>query len=251
MKSGHRRDATPARPQRVLARRMEKPASLGWHSHRELQWIHAGQGVATVETEDAKWLALPGEALTIGSHVMHNVNWFGSPKLTTVYFEPGLAPFDDGASCVLTAVSPLLAAAADELSASDEDERAELIGRVVMVEIPRRRIEPCRLPLPGGALRVLCRDFLDAPSDDRDVDACADAARMSRRTFTRQFRQKTGLTFVDWRRRLRAMQALELRMQGMSSKRVAEAVGYDSVQSFHASVKKAFGRTLGDLENKP
>lgn len=254
MKSGHPTATLFARLPVVFATRLEKPVSLGWHSHREIQWVSAGSGVVTVETEDAKWIALPGEALTIGSHVLHNINWFGPAFVTTVYLEPKALTLDPSSACVLTSVTPLLAAAAEELvkeggtSTENETHRTNVIAALVVNDIPRRGQPPYRLPLPGGALRMLCRELLDQPSDERNLDDCAQSVRMSRRTFTRQFRLKTGMSFVDWRRRLRVVHAIELRMTGMPSKRIAEIVGYDSVQSLHAGVKKVCGRTLGDIE---
>lgn len=236
----------------MLATRLSKPASLGWHSHREAQWIHAGACVLTVETESAKWLAFPGEALTIRSHAMHNIDWFGAPNVTTLYLDPAVVTLEGDAPCRLTAVSALLGAATEELCVIGRDEpvsdRTELIARLALEELASSPQPPRRLPLPDGRLRTLCREFLDEPSDERDVDACADAIGMSRRTFTRNFRVKTGLSFVDWRRQARVIKAIELRMDGASSKRIADAVGYDSVQSFHAGVKKAFGITLGEIE---
>lgn len=254
MKLGQSRAQPSARSRIVLAARMEKPNATGWHSHRELQWINAGSGVATVETEGALWLALPGQALTIASNVAHNIDWFGPGALVSVYLEPNAVAFESPEPCCLTTVSPLLDAAAAALvpelearPAAAGEARVELIAGLVLDEIPRRRLPSYGLPLPSGRLSVLCRQFVDRPSDAREVDECAEAVGMSRRTFTRQFRQKTGRSFVDWRRQLRVMRAIALRMEGQSSKRIAETAGYDSVQSLHAEVKKAFGRTLGSM----
>ena len=69
-------------------------------------------------------------------------------------------------------------------------------------------------------------------SDPLTVDALADVARMSRRTFTRRFREATGTTLVKWlaaERVARAQQLLET--TDLSIEAVATEVGFGSALS--------------------
>ncbi len=83
------------------------------------------------------------------------------------------------------------------------------------------------------------RAHLSAPLS---VDALADTARMSRRTFTRRFREATGMTVVKWlamERIARAQQLLET--TDISIERVAAEVGFGTA----LSLRQHFARQVG------
>ena len=63
------------------------------------------------------------------------------------------------------------------------------------------------MPRDPRALRV-ARALLDNSSIDYDFDRWADEAGASRRTLARIFRSETGLSFAEWRARLRASDGL-------------------------------------------
>lgn len=55
-------------------------------------------------------------------------------------------------------------------------------------------------PLPAEPrLAMVCREFLALPSLEVGIDEMAQRAGMSRRTFTRQFRLHTGISYIEWR----------------------------------------------------
>jgi AraC-like DNA-binding protein len=64
---------------------------------------------------------------------------------------------------------------------------------------------------------------------------------ISERTVSRQFTQQTGLSFIEWLRRLRLQHSLELLLQGQSVLDVALAVGYDSPSAFSTTFKQRIG----------
>lgn len=69
-------------------------------------------------------------------------------------------------------------------------------------------------------------------SEPLSLDVLADIVRMSRRTFTRRFREATGTTFVKWlaaERIARAQQLLET--TDLSMERVATEVGFGAALS--------------------
>jgi transcriptional regulator GlxA family with amidase domain len=75
-----------------------------------------------------------------------------------------------------------------------------------------------RMPADERLLRV-CRALVAAPDDVRDLDEWAALANMSRRMFTRTFRNETGLSFSDWRQQARIFEALALLATGKSVRR--------------------------------
>jgi AraC-like DNA-binding protein len=69
----------------------------------------------------------------------------------------------------------------------------------------------------------------------------AHKADMSRRHFTRLFREQTGMSFSNWRQQACLLAALARLGRGQSVTRVAIELGYSSTSAFTA----AFRRTLG------
>lgn len=69
----------------------------------------------------------------------------------------------------------------------------------------------------------------------------ADKAAMGRRTFTRMFKQQTGLSFEVWKREMRLMEAISLLNAGLSVTQAALDVGYENVSAFTARFRQTMG----------
>lgn len=83
--------------------------------------------------------------------------------------------------------------------------------------------------------------------EDLSLDALAEAAHMSRRTFTRRFREATGTTFIKWlnaERVARAQQLLET--TSMPVECVAAEVGFGTTLSLRQQFAAQLGTTPSD-----
>ena len=69
---------------------------------------------------------------------------------------------------------------------------------------------------------------------------------MSRRTFTRLFRQQTGISFVEWRQQACLLAAVVRLGHGEAITRVATDLGYSSPSAFTS----AFRRVLGEAPSR-
>jgi len=69
----------------------------------------------------------------------------------------------------------------------------------------------------------------------------AKVAGMGRRTFTRAFKNETGMGLAIWRQQARLVHALSLLSGGQPITQVAFEVGYDSPSAFTAMFHRAFG----------
>ena len=116
------------------------------------------------------------------------------------------------------------------------------IIRLLIDEIEAMPNAPYHAPMPKDRrlLRV-CREILADPSDQRDLDDWAHVAGMGRRTFTRLFREETGMGLAVWRQQIRLMEALSLLASGRPITTVAFDVGYESPSAFTAMFHRAFG----------
>ena len=167
----------------------------------------------------------------------------GEVEMLTAYVLPEIArapgPFD----LRVVRVSPLLDAAlrvmADEPLLYDEAGRGGHLAALILDEFARAEIASLALPLPlDPRLRRLCDALVEDPASRADLDSSATEAAMSRRTLTRRFRAETGLSFGEWRRRLRHLHGLQLEAEGMKAKELAPRVGYSSAQAFRAMTRR-------------
>jgi AraC-like DNA-binding protein len=98
------------------------------------------------------------------------------------------------------------------------------------------------MPIPRDARALkIARALLDDPAIDLDLDGWADRAGASRRTLARLFRAETGMSFAEWRARLRAIDGLARLAAGNSVAATASAVGYASPSAFSAMVRRTLG----------
>ena len=102
--------------------------------------------------------------------------------------------------CEVVGVSPLLRQllilAVDLPSEYDPRSRAGRIMSLLIDEIRLAPALPLSLPFPGDArLANRCRRFIERPTAQDTIDLWSRALGLSRRTFTRLFRQKTGPHF--------------------------------------------------------
>ncbi|MFM0043005.1 helix-turn-helix domain-containing protein [Paraburkholderia sediminicola] len=126
-----------------------------------------------------------------------------------------------------------------EYELGGRDERLMLLILDEMVRLPTAPLY-LRMPADERLLRV-CRALVAAPDDACDMDEWAALANMSRRTFTRTFRNETGLSFSDWRQQVRIFETLALLATGKSVTATALEVGYGSVSAFTAMFRRSFG----------
>ena len=83
------------------------------------------------------------------------------------------------------------------------------------------------------------------PADDRPLAEWGRHVGASARTLARLFLADTGLTFGQWRTRLRLQAALPLLADGMAVNRVAGRVGYATASAFVAAFRRAVGVSPG------
>ncbi|HTV84403.1 MAG TPA: helix-turn-helix transcriptional regulator [Dyella sp.] len=236
-------------PREVVATGNDYPNGLvlASHTHKRGQCLYAIVGVMTVTTGEGAWVVPPGRALWIPAGVVHQVHMGGATSTRSAYILPEAAATAGlPMHCTVIAVSPLLHAllseAVDlpaEYALNGRDDR---LMRLLVEEIARMPSLPLNTPLPQDPrLARLCDALIHAPSLDMDIDTMAHKAGISRRSFTRLFRQQTGMSFSIWRQQACLLAALARLGRGEPVTRVAMELGYSSASAFTA----AFRRTLG------
>jgi AraC-like DNA-binding protein len=216
------------------------------HTHDRAQIAFALSGVMTVNIADAGFLLPPNRAMWIPAGVRHQTICRSDVVFQCLYIDDRFTQITD--SCRVFEASPLIRALIDEMTHFPEiyglEGREAGIIRLLLSEIERMPEVPVRAELPADhRLRRVCEAILAQPSDTHDIDHWAKEAGMARRTFTRYFREQTGMGLGTWRRQVRVMEAASRIAAGEPITTVAYEVGYDSPSAFTAMFHRTFGAT--------
>ena len=238
-------DEEIARP--VINRAIDYPDGhvVAAHSHRRHQLLYGASGVVMVTTHDGTWVMPPQRGMWICAGVVHDVRMLGTVSMRSLYFEPDSI---DGMPehCRVVAVSPfmrgLLAETAHLPALYPLGGRDEALMTLILHEAQRMPAVPLSLQFPAHeAMARRCRDFLDRPDPHVSIEDWCVALAMSRRGFTRLFRQETGLSFAAWRQQACLVAALPRLAAGEPVTAVALDIGYDNPAAFTAMFKRLLG----------
>ena len=230
----------------VIALQDEYPAGFvdPMHSHEHVQILYASSGVMSVRTPEVSFVIPPQRAVWLPAGMKHEVACRGPVSLRTLYLPAQVDGSQD--DCRVFEVSNFLKAlileAVEFPPLYDLEGREGRIIAILLEEMARMPNAPYQVAMPSDRrlLRV-CSAILATPSDPRDIDDWAKLAGMGRRTFTRAFKQETGMGLAVWRQQVRLMEALSMLVAGISITQVAYDVGYDSPSGFAAMFRRTFG----------
>lgn len=222
------------------------PAGLvdDYHVHERAQLCYAYSGVMSVVTDSSTFVLPPNRAIWIPAGCRHMVSCRGDVELNVLYVDPTLPNQPD--ACRVFDMPLLARALIQEIltfdHAYDETGREGRIVSLLIEEIQRVPEVPLSAPMPRDRrLRRVCDQIVAQPSDQRDLDELAKIAGMGRRTFTRTFRDETGMAFAMWRQQIRLMAAISMLAEGHPITNIAFEVGYESPSSFTAMFHRVLG----------
>jgi AraC-like DNA-binding protein len=215
------------------------------HRHRRGQLLSSRTGALVVTTPLGTWVMPPQRGMWIPPDTVHDVRAIGAVSLNSLYIEPSAT---DGllGCCQVVGISAfmrsLMAEAMDLPLLYDLAGRAGALMSLLQHEMRHLPVLPLSLPLPQRAdVAERCCAFLRAPQAHDSIEEWCSALNMSRRNFTRTFRQETGLTFVAWRQQACLVVALTRLSAGASVTAVAMALGYDNPAAFTTMFKRLLG----------
>jgi transcriptional regulator GlxA family with amidase domain len=108
-------------------------------------------------------------------------------------------------------------------------------------ELAASSFDALALPMPKDVRLVnIVEEFSKNLRDKRTLDKWASWAGVAPRTLSRNFELETGMSFSQWKQRLRLMRAEEMLMQGTPVTTVAIDVGYGSVSAFISAFQRTY-----------
>jgi AraC-like DNA-binding protein len=233
------------RPVALLEDEYPKGFVDDWHNHSRDQLIYASKGVISISTANVTYVIPPQRALWIPARTNHKAMCKSNVSLRTLYVDSHIRR-DFPKQCKVISVSELLRALILQTvnipSMYELDSRNGHIMQLILDEIEFMPHDPLHIAMPTDKrIDKVCQIFLADPSDNRDIDEWANQANMSRRTFTRQFRQEMDLSFSEWRQQVRMLEAISRIAAGAPITSVSLDVGYSSPSAFTSTFHKAFG----------
>jgi len=254
---GHPR-AIPAldRLPRPVYARAESLGAGSWttrHSHDWVQFSYAISGVLGVYTDDGSYFAPPQWGVWIPAGAEHEVVTSGQAEMRSLYIRRDACLWAPP-QCRVLEVTPLARELIKQfcLLPAEYKEGDSVEGRLVAVLLDQLRTLPevgFSLPLPRHpGLLALCNGLIAEPDQVQTLQQWAVQLGCSEKTLMRLFQRETGLSFRNWRQRMRLLSSLTLLEAGDSVTDAALGCGYDSTSAYIAAFKQLFGATPGELK---
>ena len=217
------------------------------HTHARGQFAYAAEGVMTVLTTAGNWIVPPQCAVWLPADIPHEMQMSGQVRMLNAFVHPEAQQACElpRHCCVLSTshlLRDLIAEAVRQPALYEPMTRAGRIMALLVDEIAAMQPLALNAPLPQEPrLAAFCRDVLAAPSASLDVDEAARRVGLSRRSFTRLFREQLGVSYVAWREQACLHAAIAWFAQGRSITRVVYDLGYGSPTAFSAMFKRIVG----------
>ncbi|MCE1117823.1 MULTISPECIES: AraC family transcriptional regulator [Pseudomonas] len=240
---------------RPLYARAESLGAGSWttrHQHDWVQFSYAISGVLGVYTRDGSYFAPPQWGVWIPAGAEHEVVTSMQAEMRSLYVRRDACPWAPE-ECRVLEVTPLARELIKQFCtfAVDYPEGDSAEARLVAVLLDQLRHLPqvaFSLPLPRHpGLLALCNGLIAAPDQVQTLQQWAVQLGVSEKTLMRLFQRETGLSFRNWRQRMRLLSSLALLEAGESVTDAALGCGYDSTSAFIAAFKQLFGATPGEL----
>jgi AraC-like DNA-binding protein len=217
------------------------------HSHPWGQLIYAVSGTMQVLAGNTLWLVPPTRALWAPAGTVHSIEMRGATAMRTIY-----VPVERGADLPqhthAIEIEPLLREVIVHivgLRLVSADVPAHLhLAQVFLDLVAAAPSLPLFVPMPRDArASAVAQRLRDDPVCEHSIEKLSREAGASVRTLQRVFRDETGMRFVEWRQRLRLLQAISLLEQGTSVTQAGAAAGYASTSAFIAAFRQQMGDT--------
>lgn len=239
-----------AQPIVMLAKSFADGHFIPPHEHQRDQLLYATSGVMRLRTQHDAWIVPPDGAAYIPAGLRHSVSIHGNVDMRTLYIDQlAVRKRPQGLNVVAVPglLKELILALGEEPVAYGPDSRGSHIAQLIEQEIHLTKALSLHVPLPRDTrLQKLCAELLADPSDRRTLDGWSEISGASARTLARLFERDLGMSFIQWRQRVRFQSAIEALSQGVPVSVVATRHGYRSPSAFSA----AFGKAMGHSPSK-
>ena len=217
------------------------------HRHGWGSLDYSANGVMRMEVAGSRFMSPPQYAVWIPPNTEHSSYNAQAIVYRSVGLAPALCAQLPQAPCTL-AISDILKAILSDFAQRDvnvpQSEADIRLAQVLVDQLKQAPMHDCFLPYarhPGllGVLEGMQAD----PGDNRPLAQWAEQVHVSERTLARQFVRELGISFGEWRQRLRYLAAIEALDSDRSVQHVAFDLGYSTASAFIAMFQRHAGCT--------
>ncbi|KAF1029507.1 MAG: HTH-type transcriptional regulator NimR [Pseudomonas sp.] len=225
----------------------EADTECSLHQHVWGSLDYSSSGVMRFEVDGRRFMSPPQFAVWIPPNAPHGSYNPQAIVYRSVFLAPELCEQLPDKPCTV-AVSDILKAILSDFAARDVNiphtESDIRLAQVLVDQLKQARVHDCFLPYARhpGLLSVL-EGIQANPADNRPLAQWAGQIHMSERTLARQFSRELGMSFGEWRQRLRFLASIEALDSARSVQEVAFDLGYSTASAFIAMFQRQAGCT--------
>ncbi|MGK6315774.1 AraC family transcriptional regulator [Neorhizobium sp. DT-125] len=206
---------------------------------------YAVRGVMEAMVEGRRFLCPPHYATWIPADALHCCHNRQNVQFVSVYIERALCADMPETPCTL-AMSPLVKAILADFAARNvKVPNTEADIRLALVLVDQLRQAPRRdtyLPVSDDELlRPVIEALQETPSDRRSLAEWARCLGATERTLSRRFHSSLGISFNEWRQRLKLVASLSMLENDKPVQEIADDLGYSSPSAFIAMFRRQTG----------
>ena len=242
--------SSPGLPAPIMFRSATVPAQGTYpqHQHAWGEFVYSFSGVMEVKLADHHYRAPPQYGIWLPPDVEHvGLNRYEACHCS-LYVAAELCNTLPASTCALT-VSPLVRAMLDHLHQQPAGQALTSQQDTLLLQalLAQLTLAPrAGSYLPGSddpALGAVLRMLQAQPGDNRLLPELAQAAHTTERTLMRRAQRDLGMSFAEWRQRLRVVKAMPLLEAGQTVETIALDLGYGSASAFITMFKRLMGAT--------
>ncbi|USD68071.1 helix-turn-helix transcriptional regulator [Vibrio sp. SCSIO 43136] len=215
------------------------------HTWGQLQIIRGG--MLELNAEGTRFLAPPHLAIWVPAGVMHhsfnrkpvdycslNIMAEHTSRLPTHTCLLGVTP-------ILNAIIEDFRTRSISVAGTDQDKR---LVQVLLDQLAMANIEQHFLPSSDHKLLApILQGLEEDPTDGRTLAQWASQVHATERTVARYCQSELGMSFTEWRMRMRYLHSMDLLQKGRSVKETAFLLGYNQASPFITMFKRYAGIT--------
>lgn len=212
------------------------------HFHPWGQLNYAAHGVMHLDVDGQRFISPPNHAVWVPPDHEHGCYNPQAVVFRSVYLDRSLCADLPAQPCSL-AISDILKAILGDFARRDlkiaQDERDQRLVQVLLDQLRLAPTQTCYLPFArSDGLRQVLQALHAEPGDNRPLGDWAAQVHVSERTLARQFIRELGMSFGEWRLRLRFLRAIEALESGTPIQSIAFDLGYSSASAFIAMFQR-------------
>lgn len=224
------------------------------HSHTWGQVQLISGGILEIEADSVRFLAPPHLAIWIPANATHRSYNRKPIEYCSLNIDAKLTHHFPTQTSLIK-VTPIVSAIIEDfrqrsVSIAKEDKDKRLV-KVLLDQLESQQVEQHFLPTSNNKyLAPILSAVEDNPVDQTSLSDWAVKVHTTERTLARYCKAELGMSFTEWRLRLRYLYSMELLRKGHSVKEVALTLGYHQASPFIFMFKKYSGQTPEQYKNK-